>query len=183
MRTGKRIRSSTSSRGLPRTGSTYGEFLQKHEYINDAPTEVGEQVRINHTNCKQGTDTRRRLYIKKISPGTVVAFCHNCGCKGSARTAVPLIRSKLVTKVGDNSLPKDYTLELPLYWKAFLYGMRFDDSLIAQNKIGYSPSLERLIIPIYEGETYVGWAGRSNTMKPKWVYPKSVDKARYLILK
>jgi len=47
----------------------------------------GEQVRINHTECTAGSDTRKRLYIKNKG-SHIVAYCHNCGLKGGKRNSV-----------------------------------------------------------------------------------------------
>jgi hypothetical protein len=52
------------------------------DYIEHAPTEVGEQVAIDHVNCSAGTDMRGRLYIKRASEELVLAYCHNCADKG-----------------------------------------------------------------------------------------------------
>jgi hypothetical protein len=52
------------------------------DYIEHAPTEVGEQVAIDHVNCPAGTDMRGRLYIKRASEELVLAYCHNCADKG-----------------------------------------------------------------------------------------------------
>ena len=37
----------------------------------------GEQVHINHEDCPAGTDTKKRLYIKRTDKG-FVAYCHHC---------------------------------------------------------------------------------------------------------
>lgn len=47
-------------------------------------TEEYEQVRVNHEGCPAGEDTRRRLYVKKVSGG-LIAYCHNCGDHGYVR--------------------------------------------------------------------------------------------------
>lgn len=44
---------------------------------------IGSEVRYNHTNCPAGTDTRKRLYIRKTADG-YLAYCHNCGRGGIA---------------------------------------------------------------------------------------------------
>jgi len=174
-------RGTSSSRGRSRTKSTAGAYLPKSDFIHEAPSKVGEQVRINHVNCPQGMDTRRRLYVKRISPSRVVAFCHNCGCKGSASTAAQMIRAKLIQHVYDSSLPDDLVHEIPLHYRAYLYKYRFTDAMIAKYGIMYSPLMDRLVFPVRESGKLVGWAARSNTEQPKWIYPKNFNKAEYLV--
>lgn len=47
----------------------------------DIPSGVG-QYSFNHEGCPAGVDTKKRLYIKVISNGNLVAYCHHCGNKG-----------------------------------------------------------------------------------------------------
>jgi len=51
------------------------------DFVPYAPSAVGEQVNVNHTDCTAGTDTKQRLYVKRTEAG-LVAFCHNCGLGG-----------------------------------------------------------------------------------------------------
>lgn len=47
----------------------------------NAPSNMGEQVHVNHTGCEAGEDKKRRLYIKRTDKG-LVAYCHHCNQKG-----------------------------------------------------------------------------------------------------
>ena len=47
----------------------------------DIPPGVG-QYSFNHEGCPAGVDTKKRLYVKVISNGNLVAYCHHCGNKG-----------------------------------------------------------------------------------------------------
>jgi hypothetical protein len=53
---------------------------------DNAPSNMGEQVHINHTGCPAGEDHKRRLYIKRTERG-LVAYCHHCNDKGFATDA------------------------------------------------------------------------------------------------
>jgi len=43
----------------------------------------GDQIHVNHIGCPAGTDTKRRLYIKRTHEG-LVAYCHHCNEAGFA---------------------------------------------------------------------------------------------------
>ena len=58
--------------------------LDPSEFLPFAPDTEGEQVNVNHADCPAGTDTKRRLYVKRIERGKVVAYCHHCGGRGLA---------------------------------------------------------------------------------------------------
>jgi 5S rRNA maturation endonuclease (ribonuclease M5) len=49
--------------------------------LASAPPAMGEQVHINHTGCEAGEDTKKRLYIKRVSDG-ILAYCHHCNQRG-----------------------------------------------------------------------------------------------------
>jgi hypothetical protein len=44
----------------------------------------GQQLKFNHEDCAAGTDTKKRLYVKRISSGWL-CYCHHCGEKGFIR--------------------------------------------------------------------------------------------------
>lgn len=56
--------------------------IPREDFEAWAPEIIGAQVHINHTNCPEGEDTRQRLYIKRQSEKTIIAYCHNCGRSG-----------------------------------------------------------------------------------------------------
>jgi hypothetical protein len=63
--------------------------LRKNTVINrklilaNAPSNMGEQVHINHVGCPSGEDKKKRLYIKRTDKG-IVAYCHHCNESGFA---------------------------------------------------------------------------------------------------
>ena len=47
-----------------------------------------EQVNVNHDECSAGTDTKKRLYVKRVEDGrnnTYLFYCHHCGNRGSLK--------------------------------------------------------------------------------------------------
>lgn len=52
-------------------------MIDRNLVRTNAPSNIGEQVHINHTGCTAGEDTKRRLYIKRVVGG-VLAYCQHC---------------------------------------------------------------------------------------------------------
>lgn len=72
--------------------------------FNDYSTEIarlsdGEQIHVNHKDCTAGSDTKRRLYLRRTSDGTTtLAYCHHCGEKGVLRKGRALKSVKALTE-------------------------------------------------------------------------------------
>lgn len=140
--------------------------------------EVGEQQRFNHEECG---DTRRRLYVARTSNGYLF-HCHNCAPAFSGRCRTSnnrrlsnrdLLSSQEVTKDESIlSLPEDYTPRISDAGVAWLmkYGITPDE--IKRFKIGYSPSANRVILPVYRDGALIFWQGRAlGEAKPKYLSP------------
>ncbi len=52
--------------------------------LKHAPSNIGDQIHINHEGCDSGEDTKKRLYLKRVENG-ILAFCHHCSEKGFVR--------------------------------------------------------------------------------------------------
>jgi hypothetical protein len=52
--------------------------------LANAPSNIGQQVNVNHIGCEAGEDKKKRLYIKRIEKG-LMAYCHHCNQKGFAK--------------------------------------------------------------------------------------------------
>jgi hypothetical protein len=138
---------------------------------------LDEQIAINHTNCEAGTDTRSRLYIKRVGENLLVAYCHNCSDKGiyvdgysnvnsyrKVDNGSPTDGRVIVTNWSPPKLPPDLDFE-PSLWPyearkwVQKFSLRF--KLATRMAMGYSPSRERLIIPFYSvGAGYEGYLSR-----------------------
>lgn len=57
---------------MPNKGLPFADIVQH------VPKVPEHQVRINHTNCPEGEDTRGRLYVVLRNTGKIEAYCHNC---------------------------------------------------------------------------------------------------------
>jgi len=58
-------------------------MIDRKLILANAPSNMGQQIHVNHTGCSAGEDTKRRLYIKRTDKG-LVAYCHHCSESGFA---------------------------------------------------------------------------------------------------
>ena len=58
-------------------------LIDRKLILANAPSNIGQQVSINHAGCSAGNDTKHRLYIKRTDRG-IVAYCHHCSESGFA---------------------------------------------------------------------------------------------------
>lgn len=56
-----------------------GQWLHKDEFVPHASSIVGEEVHVHH--CKEGHGNDR-LYIRRNTDGSIIAFCHHCHSSG-----------------------------------------------------------------------------------------------------
>ena len=73
-------------------------MISKALILANGPDNLGEQVHINHDGCSAGTDTKRRLYIKRVERG-LLAYCHHCSEKAFVRDTSSRL-SSWITKSG-----------------------------------------------------------------------------------
>lgn len=144
--------------------------IRINEFIHDAPAGVGQQVHINHTGCPAGTDRRKRLYIKRL-PDRVVCYCHNCGGSGVKYTSedrrslqtLRELRTKTVEHLDGCTVPEGTVYDLRQWPKHALdwvlqYGLTTKH--ITTNRMGYSPVLDRVVLPVLSGDSVVFWQAR-----------------------
>ena len=62
---------------------TKSPMIDRNLILKHAPSNINEQVHVNHEGCEAGEDKKRRLYIKRTDKG-LVAYCHHCNEKGFA---------------------------------------------------------------------------------------------------
>jgi len=137
-----------------------------------------EQIR---ENCPICGDTKGRLYIKKIAGG-ILRHCHNENCykdspfvpnknktpKEIFNNIKPFLYSDLdiagentVLSEKEISLPYDFTLELPKEAERWLSSSGITDKEALDNMIGYSPYMNRIILPVYQDKKVVYFQGRA----------------------
>lgn len=126
--------------------------------------EPGETIRINHTDCEAGEDTRRRLYITRpiADPTKVIAYCHNCqqgGADGSNKYSIYRERRHAsaainLPPIDDNVVPPHnmvgYMKDWPVDAKSWAYSNHLVDMDAVQYGIQFDPSSDRVYIPRYD---------------------------------
>lgn len=156
--------------------------LNPSDFMEHAPDEPGTQVHVDHEGCPEGIDTKKRLYIKRLPDNTVLAYCHHCGLSGYYKEKIRNIHRVAKPSVGeinvlakDLRLPKDVLKDetrwpITATWWLLKYGITNDE--VKKHGIVYSPSIDRLLLPLYMDGDYIGWQGRSLTQNrdvPKYI--------------
>ncbi len=134
------------------------------DFVEYALDSLGSQIHINHENCTAGKDTKKRLYIRRLDNGNILAYCHNCSKSGHfveafSRTRAASKRSYGSIRESESisfSLPKDYEGDIgtfPASAKTWLYKYGIRNDQIKQYGIGYSEYHKRVVLPIWrDGE-------------------------------
>lgn len=116
----------------------------------DIPTGTG-QWSYNHKGCPAGVDTKKRLYIKVISNGNIIAYCHHCGNKGFrfatfgkyARASDSMHPVDMGSIRHPGEAPKDLTTEFPPHALAYLSQYGID---VSKGGFHYSPSEDAVVM-------------------------------------
>lgn len=171
--------------------------MSSKDFRDHLPSAIGEQTRINHTNCPAGEDTRQRLYIKRESETLYVAYCHNCTkwgalkvVEGSSWKYVNPRLTTVDTLLTPEPVPPDL-IDLNSSWaadsKALKYVRKYLDKLggvfrIIDKIVFYSPSLKRIVYHIKDGDNSF-WQARdcSGVLKNKYYTGKNQNKNAIVI--
>lgn len=121
--------------------------------------EPGETVRINHTDCPAGEDTRRRLYLTRphADPTWVLAYCHNCqagakwGNEKYSRYRNSMHTTRKAPVITDNvEEPKGLIHNIsdwPVDAQAWAYKNNLHAALLLNSGIAYDPNTNRVYLP------------------------------------
>ena len=138
-----------------------------------------EETRLNHKEHPEYgfacSDEKQRLYVKNTEKG-LVWHCHNCGTSGfkgiGERTPKQTLdyfnmlhqevtKDAITNTVKKISLPKDFTLDIPTKALLWVYKYGITDSEIKLFRFGWSETLQRLILPVYQDEQLIYYQGRT----------------------
>ena len=124
--------------------------------------EVGCTVRVNHTDCSAGEDTRRRLYMTRpeSDPAKIIAYCHNCSDSGvwggtsyqSYRNlrhedkAVPTVKDVIIEPKGLIEEIAEWTQDAQVW--AYQNGL--DQLDVEAYNISQDPTSGRVYLPRYD---------------------------------
>lgn len=150
----------------------------------DIDMQLGVWVRYQHLGCSEGKD--KALGIMRTEQGWVWK-CHRCGFAGRkpARNLSPDKMVKWVNSLKNSydktqtldeiELPHDFTHKIPSRGLAWLFSFGITEEEIGKFNFGYSPYLNRLIMPVYHGAELVYWQGRNIGVINKKTAPKYVN--------
>lgn len=143
--------------------------LDESYFNTDTPLE--EPVRYYHEGCESSSKsyTDKALVVIRNHKGWGYR-CHRCGLSGFRpyKHLSPSQMSSLLDQTNragtsrllESSLPLDFTTELPPLAQAWLYTCLLPEEIVEYG-IGWSPGQERIIFPVYQNRTLVGYCGRS----------------------
>lgn len=150
---------------------------------------VGETIHIHH--CKEG-DHNDRLYI--TNKGDIILFyCHHCLCKGAYRPKLSKLKSHLrkddsivdSSKKATPYIPSDAIHDIrawPVQASVWPSKAHLSYEVVGYMRMAYSPSRNRVYVPVYfEGE-YQGYISRRIDDKdgsPKYIQ-KFLDKEKFI---
>lgn len=138
-------------------GGMNGIGSKLEEYVDEL--ETGETIRINHSSCSAGEDTRRRLYITK-KPDVVLAYCHNCG-ESSSRyiSSRDRYRDSRGKSFRNAPKPSEYVEPLvvkfaderniPVEAEAWRIKSKLSRQQCEDNKIFYVPDSNAIYLPFF----------------------------------
>lgn len=122
-------------------------------------------------------------------------YCHGCGTSRAFKQNGVASPSALISrvngllaassrKVGSIYLPEDFDVEIPNIAKAWLRKYGVTDAEISRYRFGYSERMNRLILPVFNGEDLVYWQGRKldNGPGPKYISMKTKDGGKFFEL-
>lgn len=144
----------------------------------DPTSPLGVFVRYIHEGCSDGKDAC--LNVVRKEDGWFYE-CHRCGIRGKKSIATaPLsdlikhtqnLQRTYQTEQGDIKLPDDYTQDIPKEGMKWLLKYLTPDQ-IKEYHIGFSPSLNRIIFPLFKKDKLVYWQGRYINWDNKYKTPK-----------
>lgn len=170
--------------------------INTKDFKHLAPDVVGEQVNVNHANCPAGTDTKRRLYIKRTRKNgrdIILAYCHHCGLSGVAMGDKQKVKrsrehSGVSTSgdIGNVRMPYDVTgdeSQWPYAARSWVRQAALTSEEVKKYGMVYSELYDRVIVPIYNGgEGLSGWIGRRlKGDGPKYLYEGKSDLKFYAV--
>ena len=135
------------------------------------------------TECPENCGSGEKFSVNHSSK-SYWAFCYRCGhtdveFKGQQSLA-ELARMQALNEATSNiefkvELPNDFTTDIPLIGRLWLYSAGITQPLWDKYRIGYSPKLERVILPVYKDNKLVWFQARAlqKGQAPKYLQPSS----------
>jgi len=145
--------------------------------------DIGQSTRGYCPECM----TEGKLWITR-NIDSYFCYCNKCSYKHRTKKKITLQSfsdmHKKNTSYENNKafLPSDFTLKIPQEAMWWLLKYSISEFKAREYKIGYSPSLNRIILPIYDQGKLVFTQARAilPTQMPKYLSSKSVNKSKLL---
>lgn len=149
--------------------------------FQDLDIKINEQIHVNHDKCPAGTDTRKRLYIKKVGTTAYIGHCFNCGLSGyhfgkNTRRAEDLLgrREPQYKKVASTTSTTGSS-DFPLHVKEYLakYYVTHEEA-VETLKYRYRKEADGLLMPFWQckdsGKAYQRRSMSSNSTYRYYTY-------------
>lgn len=153
---------------------------------------LGRTSRCDCPECGEGTNTNAAILNHTVRGYSL--FCHACGYnpfqdKG-VQTLQELQRLKELNEQAERytdkhvRVPSDFTKDIPLAGRLWLYSAGISPTIWNEYSIGYSESLQRVILPVYGSNGELIWyQGRAvhEGQRPKYLNPTVPKDGRMFI--
>lgn len=170
------------------------------EQYLDTRMSVGQRIR--YDNCPFcGERVRGKGFVVTRTKNGFFLWCFRCHAhRHVTRDGISLSGIRRYLKARENShettevqnlkhntvtLPSDFTTDIPLAGKLWLIKGGVTDAEIKQYRFGYSPSLDRVILPVWGEEGLLYWQGRALTQRdgvPKYINVTTKRKSVYFVV-
>lgn len=158
--------------------------------------EIAENLPVNgktRGDCPNECGSGNTLIINHNSKG-YSSHCFRCDFndfvgKGTQSLA-ELARIRELNEAAESielslELPHDFTKEIPLHGRLWLYSGGITESVWREYGVGYSKSLDRVILPVYDSSNNLEWfqcRALYEGQKPKYIQPaRSRDKVLFRV--
>lgn len=145
---------------------------------------VGQKTRADCPDCGQGTNTNAAIVNHTHKAYSL--YCNACGCnpfelKGKL-TLQELRELEELNKRAEHEarynkfdcLPRDFTTEIPIEGRLWLYSAGLSPKDWTRHGIGYSETQRRVILPVYDDSGTLIWQQQRaifKGQKPKYLQP------------
>tara|TARA_R110000822_G_scaffold46604_2_gene123971 strand:+ start:6794 stop:7576 length:783 start_codon:yes stop_codon:yes gene_type:complete len=161
--------------------------MEWHTLAENLPT--GHKTRSNCTECGDG-----KTLIINHNATSYSCHCFRCDFndfvgKGKQSLA-ELSRIDELNKAAKTiqlplELPHDFTTEIPLSGRLWLYGGGIAESTYKEHGLGYSKSLDRVVLPVWDANRNLEWfqcRSLHKGQKPKYIQPaRSRDRVMFRV--
>jgi DNA primase len=140
---------------------------------------VGQKTRIDCPNCGNGTNTNAMIVNHGIKAYN--ASCFACGHNPFQMKGIQTLDElREIRRLNNETigkqikLPDDFTTEIPLIGRLWLYKSGLRPSVWQDYNIGYSERLQRVILPVYNKQGALIWfqcRALLKGQKPKYIQP------------